>query len=135
VRAAGVGFALKGFGTRWMAALMALGLSACAAEPPPPPPERPAVQNRRRPVVRRAPVPANPAPVRQEDAPAEASPAQPEAPPAARPSEEAAAQTRQERDRQVFVVCHERGNSGGLGVEAVATCLQTYNSTGVLPDN
>lgn len=116
-----------------MAALAVLGLAACAAEPPPPPPppERPSIQNRRRPVVRRNHVPVRPAPRPQEEVPAEASTRPPEAP-ADRPSEEAAARTRQERDQRAFVACHERGTGGG---QAVAACLQGYNSTGVVPGN
>jgi hypothetical protein len=110
---------------RWMAALVALGLAACAAEQPPTPPpslsERASVQNRRRPVVRARATP-----------PANALARLPEEAPAARPSEATEAQTRQERDRQAFVVCSERSN-GGPGVEAVAACLQAYGSTGVVP--
>ncbi len=79
----------------------------------------------------RSTVPTNPAPRRQEDVPAAASPRQPEGAPTTRPPEEAAAETRQERDRRAFVVCRERGN--GPGVETVAACLQSYSSTGVVP--
>lgn len=124
---------------RWMAALMALGLAACAADPPlplppPSPPEQASLQSRRRPVLRaRNSVPAAPAPRPREDAPVEAAAHPPEEAPAARVSAEAATETRQERDRRAFVVCRERGSGGGPGVETVAACLQAYSSTGVIP--
>lgn len=122
-----------------MTVLMALGLAACAAEPPPPPPpptppERASIQNRRRPVLRaRSTVPTNAAPRRQEDVPADASPRQPGQASVTSPPQEPPAETRQERDRRAFVVCRERGNGAGPGVETVAACLQSYSSTGIVP--
>lgn len=114
-----------------MAALAVLGLAACAAEPPPPPPppaERVSQPVRRRPVVRaRNNVPATPAPTRQDDA------AIPTPTPVAVPAAATPAESRQERDRRAFVVCSERGSGAGPGLQTVASCLQTYGSTGVVP--
>jgi hypothetical protein len=96
----------------WMAALMTLGLVACSVILP--------QQASRQDASRME----NGIPVQM---------AATSTPPRESSTKEAPTAARQERDRQAFIICGERGyDTGPQNLEVLANCLQDYGETGVV---